>query len=931
MTCSAGYANAQGFDLADNIVINEVEIGDQSKNDWIELYNPTRDSINIGGWTISSFVLGEVTFTIPENTVLDPGMFLVYEYDENWFSHKSSLVQIRDTYGDIIDHTTLIDDIYDDSQTWSRIIDGYKDPRYNEWQFGPSTMGELNSLDSPYTSSIEISTDSEMYYFGDSVRIFGTVSEILTESTQQSIPSPFILEIIGPEKTRTITLYPDRNLNISHMLTLQPRVDYGAGVYTIDASYGQLNDSTKFTLVGDHVKVETVTESKFIQISSDAPMYNPGQTVTLSGSTNAYMQYESMSYSVMDPNGELYRSGTLFPKTDGTFTTEFRLVPLITIAGEYSTTFEYVDHVANITFDVISAEISENPIDIFFDKNVYELGDTVRINGSINDVVDTTIEILIQQISSTPESITGLLDKKSDSIRTVNSKEFSYEYVIHQDPDRFGEYKVTFTNKNYDEERIFVVDSNPDMYEQDALPLTIMSDRQTYNVGDPITFSGQVNVEKGQIMQGQVKITMTDLGVENLTTAAAKAGKDKVTTTVEYVLTKVPDKIGNYTVKGNLFRSLFTFGTYEATANYADGLYTKSITFQVIDPIQQGAPFVLHIEKDNFGANESVLVTADAPGLTHGNPVTISLHKPNGDVENFTINSDESSFDWSWRIPAILDKDDQGSYRAVFSNKLGSDEVEFMVIGKMEQQDPITMTVTIGGDLVSNGNAEINGIIPKEKIGSKPISIRVYSTSDLEQILYMANVKIDEQNRFTSNIPLIAEYWGTGSYEVIISNGDEFVTAVFTLKEAMVEQIRHTEKFANIRETYLTMPITTIDLDGHTAHPRIIQGTLIAGSYGTGQSANMSLISPSGTCVIGLENSCLIQDMTIITTDGPYKTIEIDGTSYKVRYSGTDANIERFTILPAAQGQVFNDSEWIIDVKDDNLPTKIHYKITYVG
>ena len=37
------------------------------------------------------------------------------------------------------------------------------------------------------------------------------------------------------------------------------------------------------------------------------------------------------------------------------------------------------------------------------------------------------------------------------------------------------------------------------------------------------------------------------------------------------------------------------------------------------------------------------------------------------------------------------------------------------------------------------------------------------------------------------------------------------------------------------------------------------------------------------------------------------------------------------SVLPALQGQVFDDSTWQVKIHDEGLPTKFHYKITYVG
>ncbi len=72
-------------ELADHVVINEIDtnpVGDDSKtiSEWIELYNPTDEDVNIGGWKIASTTVTKKTMTIPASTVIKPGQFLVYSY-----------------------------------------------------------------------------------------------------------------------------------------------------------------------------------------------------------------------------------------------------------------------------------------------------------------------------------------------------------------------------------------------------------------------------------------------------------------------------------------------------------------------------------------------------------------------------------------------------------------------------------------------------------------------------------------------------------------------------------------------------------------------------------------------------------------------------------------------------------------------------------
>jgi len=80
---------------------------------------------------------------------------------------------------------------------------------------------------------------------------------------------------------------------------------------------------------------------------------------------------------------------------------------------------------------------------------------------------------------------------------------------------------------------------------------------------------------------------------------------------------------------------------------------------------------------------------------------------------------------------------------------------------------------------------------------------------------------------------------------------------------------------------------------------------------------------------IGQESDCLVTD----STRGPgtiYKVVEIDGVNYKVRYSGIDARLEKFTILPESSDGNLLDSTWNVEVIKDDQPSRLYYKITYV-
>jgi len=123
-------AVGQTSPMADHVVINEVDMnpsGDDSKLpiQWVELYNPTSDPINIGGWSIGATTGLRSYYTIPGSVVIQSQQFLVYTYGPLWFPHVGAVVQLKDSNGTIIDQTPPLTDQADDGNSWQRAYDGY--------------------------------------------------------------------------------------------------------------------------------------------------------------------------------------------------------------------------------------------------------------------------------------------------------------------------------------------------------------------------------------------------------------------------------------------------------------------------------------------------------------------------------------------------------------------------------------------------------------------------------------------------------------------------------------------------------------------------------------------------------------------------------------------------------------------------------------
>jgi hypothetical protein len=105
-------------------------------------------------------------------------------------------------------------------------------------------------------------------------------------------------------------------------------------------------------------------------------------------------------------------------------------------------------------------------------------------------------------------------------------------------------------------------------------------------------------------------------------------------------------------------------------------------------------------------------------------------------------------------------------------------------------------------------------------------------------------------------------------------------------------------------------------------------GSLVTSARGEEPNVNLRVVSESGVCVIGPEDNCLVHDSTRKPGE-IYDIAEVDGLSLKVRYSGPDARVEKFSILPESSTSMLPDSTWNIQVVKDDQASRLYYKINY--
>ena len=248
--------------ISDHVVINEVDtnpFGDdsQSISEWVELYNPTDSDVDLSGWEIASTTVLKKTLTIPDNTVISPGDFLLFNYEKTWFTDSSELVELRNADGVIVDETPFMIDLKNDFFSWQRSYDGFSD-----WEFSLSSAGSSNGKFIEFSNSspvvVTVSSDKLIYNFDDTAIIQGTVSEHVYVEIPTFQAEPILINISGTNYEQVVSLYPDSDLNYDIALNLVQVLGFSKGTYVVSVHYAGVTTNTSFSL-----------ESKIIQVDDD--------------------------------------------------------------------------------------------------------------------------------------------------------------------------------------------------------------------------------------------------------------------------------------------------------------------------------------------------------------------------------------------------------------------------------------------------------------------------------------------------------------------------------------------------------------------------------------------------------------------------------------------------------------------------------------
>jgi len=610
---------------SNSIVINEVEINTFNGSEYVELYNTTSQSIDISGWSLVPSASWKNLQILP-NTIIEPKSFLVFTHHSSWFKDFGDTISLKNSSGELIDETHLLIDLDDDAKSWQRSFDGLDTDSESDWELKRMSPKSSNGLvtaevsDSSFILSIDI--DKSNYTFGEYLTISGTVSEKLYVEKPYFVAEIITIHVSGPDYSKNIAIFPERNLEFSSTLSLQEVLGFKLGDYDVEVTYGENTATTNFT-IDSELTSSSVSETEILEINTENDSYMPGDTVTLVASVNTSIEFGGLDYTVTNPNGKEIFSGTLFPNSKFSivnkqgggqilpFSTQLFMTTINPVYGTYvvegvfksqnsGTAYSQNTLSANTTFNLIEDVKEDAIISLSTDKSIYSVGDIVKVTGRSNDYWTETLALDVLQtgLLTIDSRSTGHISspnpfKLNDSVRLNGDGTFEYEFKLVENSNSldddysslYGDYKITLSEYFGQTTVFFTVAENPDSFVDVRTPLGLISDKSEYVLGTKISFSGKISEYNpaGNQKTDYVQIKLYDptgklMMTEDRITNSNDYGKSPNT---ELTLHAKPDPLGVYGLSLVLVPIQFDYGVYTATAIHPVTKITESIQFEI--------------------------------------------------------------------------------------------------------------------------------------------------------------------------------------------------------------------------------------------------------------------------------------------------------------------------------------------------------------
>ena len=207
---------------------------------------------------------------------------------------------------------------------------------------------------------------------------------------------------------------------------------------------------------------------------------------------------------------------------------------------------------------------------------------------------------------------------------------------------------------------------------------------------------------------------------------------------------------------------------------------------------------------------------------------------------------------------------------------------------------------------------------------------KIIVTETVEGPAFFWNYKIPSENS-TGMYKIIADtHFGTEEKQFFVVNKNDIISENTESTDISQSTKKLIEKVNRISEKEIPISLSEKTSEDSTLVPRVIQGSLFTSARGEESDVNLRITTSDGQCIIGQDSDCLVSESTR-KPGAIYSVVSIDDVNYKIRYSGNDVRLEKFSIVPEKSNSQIDIDNWNVEVMKDEQPSRFYYKVSYIA
>lgn len=791
---------------------------------------------------------------------------------------------------------------------------------------------------------ISIAVDKPLYIPGETATLSGNTTKIIPLTGMK-------FKIFDPNRKQVFdgTLFPGSNGKFKTTFFINS-VKPVFGIYTVVATYGTETTTNSYELVAE------IKEDRLLSLDTDKQAYGLGDTVMISGRSNK-IWISSLDIEIVQSFKNKDITDTFDVKDsvrlagDGTFKYEFKIPTENDRLGDYKVTVSKEIGSAETSFKVMEnpsefVEINSRPLLISTDKELYGFGEQLVISGKVVEKKDLGRQNV--QISITKADGTSIISKGDARASAGKNQDTAFSFTGV--PDSSGNFEIKtsimrniFENGKYLIKGTYAGNSastsftiNDSLDRSGGVKIIATTDKEVYGTGEQVKLTGGVSTFTAQT---SYTIALTD---PNGKTTQGGVTLDK----------------GQFSWTWTVPSRATVFGLYKITIR-SDSDKTD-VFFKVSkDPKSETTlpPVIVETDKNVYNSGEYVIISGTVlktGSRAEGSVVDIKpeiVVKTSANKEIYRANPDlgaDGRFQTSVKLVAGVFK--AGQYKVSAKYYDARAQTVFKVDDKFNvgKDTPLVLLMETDKEKYLLGDTvKISGRTSKI-ISVFDVDLKIIED---EELIYKTTLRFDSAGSFSYDYA-IPKNANLGNYTVESDTDFDTTTVLYEVVNELPPEImtppieeptngttttgtgepsaapkKLTDTVNRITDSLVSIAIEAKNIGEKTYQSTLFQG-LLRVNAGDESDVNLRVTSSDGTCLIGQDDDCKV---TQSTRDGNslYQIVQVGDTDLKVRFSGHEAKLEKFTILPDTQGGTIPEGDWTIEIIKDNQVSRFYYKISY--